>query len=95
MISFTVRLRFRPEDREVIAECLRQLTAASRLEPGCVTYIPHTVEAEPDTVFLYEQYRDEAAREAHRASAHFQQWAVGGLYQRMLDRTVENLAALA
>ncbi len=95
MITFSVRMRFRPEDREEIAETLRELTAASRGEPGCVTYIPHSVESEPDTVLIYEQYRDEAAVEAHRASPHFKRWAVGGLYQRMLDRSVENLTALA
>ncbi len=95
MISFTVRLRFRQEDREEIANILRELTAATRAEPGCVSYIPHTVESEPDTVLIYEQYRDEAAREAHRTSAHFQRWAIGGLYQRMLDRAMENLTALA
>lgn len=95
MISFSVRMRFRPEDRAEIADILRQLTAASRQEPGCASYIPHTVEAEPDTVLIYEQYRDEAAVEAHRASPHFKRWAVGGLYQRMLDRNVEDLVALA
>ncbi len=95
MISFTVRLRFRTEDREEIAGFLRALTAASRQEPGCLCYIPHTVESEPDTVVLYEQYRDGQAVEAHRASEHFRRWAVGGLYQRMLDRVVENLNALA
>ena len=95
MITFAVPLRFRPEDREEIAGMLRDLTAASRQEPGCVSYIPHVVESEPDTVLIYEQYRDEAARDAHRASAHFQRWAIGGLYQRMLDRSVENLTALA
>jgi quinol monooxygenase YgiN len=95
LITFSVRMRFRPEDREEIAGVLRELTAASRQEPGCVSYIPHTVESEPDTVLIYEQYRDAAAVDAHRASAHFKQWAVGGLYQRMLDRAVENLVALA
>ena len=60
-----------------------------------MSYIPHTVESEPDTVLIYEQYRDEAAREAHRSSPHFQRWAIGGLYQRMLDRAVENLNAVA
>jgi quinol monooxygenase YgiN len=95
LITFSVRMRFRPEDREEIAGILRELTAASRQEPGCVSYIPHTVESEPDTVLIYEQYRDAAAVEAHRASAHFKRWAVGGLYQRMLDRAVENLVALA
>lgn len=95
MISFTVRMRFRTEDREEIANVLRELTAASRAEPGCVSYVPHAVESEPDTVVIYEQYRDDLAVEAHRGSAHFKRWAVGGLYQRMLDRSVENLIALA
>ena len=95
MISFTVRLRFRPEDRQDIAGFLCALTEASRREPGCVSDIPHTVESDPDTVLIYEQYRDEAALEAHRATPHFARWAIGGLYQRMLDSTVENLIAIA
>ena len=95
MISFTVRMRFRSDDREQIAGILRELTEASRREPGCVSYIAHTVESDPDTVLIYEQYRDEAAVEAHRATPHFARLAVGGLYQRMLDRAVENLTALA
>jgi quinol monooxygenase YgiN len=42
-------------------------------------------------VLIYEQYRDEQALEAHRASKHFQTAVVAGLYQLMLDRQVENL----
>jgi len=95
MISFTVRMKFKPEDREEIHEALRALTQASRQEPGCVTYVCHTVEADPDTVVIYEQYRDAPAQDAHRASAHFKKHAVGCLYQRMLERSVENLSAVA
>ena len=95
MISFTVRMKFKPDDREQIQEALRALTAASRLEPGCVAYVPHTLQDDPDTVFIYEQYRDQAAREAHAASDHFQKYVVGCLYQRMLERATENLHALA
>ena len=95
MISFTVRMRFRSEDREEIAGVLRELTMLSRQEPGCVSYVAHTVESDPDTVLIYEQYRDEAAVDEHRATPHFARLAVGGLYQRMLDRAVENLVALA
>jgi quinol monooxygenase YgiN len=95
MITFTVRMTFRPEDREEIARILRELTAASRQEPGCVTYIPHRVESEPDTILIYEQYRDQAAADFHRATPHFASLAVGGLYQRMLQRTLEVLEALA
>lgn len=95
MISFTVRIRFRAEDRQEIEEALRELTAASRREPGCVSYIPHVLEDDPDTVLIYEQYVDQAAREAHAASEHFKKYAVGCLYQRMLERQAEMLRALA
>ena len=95
MISFTVRMTFRPDDREEIATTLRELAAASRQEPGCVSFVPHRVESDPDTIVIYEQYRDQAAADAHRASPHFALYAVGGLYQRMLVRSVEMLEALA
>jgi quinol monooxygenase YgiN len=95
MITFTVRMRFSPEDHDEIEHILRELTAASRQEPGCVTYVPHFVDGNADTVVIYEQYKDEAAAEAHRATPHFAQYAIGGLYQKMLDRSVETLNAIA
>lgn len=95
MLSFIVRMRFDPKDHDGIAETLRQLTAASREEPGCVSYIPHFVEGDANTVLIYEQYANEAALEQHRNSPHFKQHAIGGLYQRMLDRELENLSAIA
>jgi quinol monooxygenase YgiN len=94
MVSFLVRLKFAAEERAEIAETLRLLAEASRQEPGCVSFIPHQVEDDPDTTVIYEQYRDAMALAAHRASAHFQKLAVGVLYQRMRDRVVENLTAL-
>jgi quinol monooxygenase YgiN len=94
MITFAVRLKFAPEDRADVVESLRLLATASRQEPGCVNYIPHHVEDDPDTVILYEQYRDAKALEAHRASEHFKNHAVGGIYQKMKERSVENLVAL-
>ncbi len=95
MISFFVRMKFSPEDRSEIAEILRELALASRQEPGCVSYVPHAVEGDPDTVVMYEQYKDAAAMEYHRQSEHFKKYAVGGFYQKMLDRTREDLVALA
>lgn len=95
MVSFIVRMKFASEDRAEIADALRTLTAASRLEPGCVSYIPHQLAEEPDTVLIYEQYRDDAALAAHRESEHFKTYAVGVLYQKMRDRSLESLTALA
>jgi len=94
MVSFTARFTFAPEDRDEIAEALRLVTSESRLEPGCVTYIPHHVEGDPDTIVIYEQYKDANALAAHRDSAHFKKYVVGGLLQRMKIRNLENLVAL-
>jgi len=94
MVSFTVRMRFDPGDHDEIAGILRKLTEGSRQEPGCVSYVPHFVEGDPATIVIYEQYADEAALDFHRNSQHFQRYAVGGLYQKMLERQVENLTAV-
>jgi quinol monooxygenase YgiN len=94
MVSFLVRMRFAAEDRESIHEMLEELAVASRLEPGCVSYVPHTVEDDPSVVVIYEQYRDRAAADFHRTTPHFKKLVVGGLYQRMRDRQVENLTAV-
>jgi quinol monooxygenase YgiN len=45
-------------------------------------------------VLIYEQYRDASALAAHRASEHFKKHAVAGLFQKMRERSVENLLAL-
>lgn len=95
MVTFTVRMKFSLEDHDKVAEILRDVTVGSRAEPGCVSYICHFVEGSPETVFIYEQYKDQDAVEAHRQSAHFQKYVIGGLYQLMKDREVENLVAVS
>jgi quinol monooxygenase YgiN len=94
MVSFTVRMQFAKDDRDRVTEILRNLALASRKEPGCVTYVPHHVDGDPETVLIYEQYRDQEAVDAHRATPHFEQYAVGGLYQLMKERATETLEAV-
>jgi quinol monooxygenase YgiN len=94
MVSYIVRMRFAAEDRETVSEMLRELALATRQEPGCVSFVPHTVEDDPAVVVIYEQYRDRAASDLHRTTPHFKKYAVGGFYQLMREREVENLTAL-
>ncbi len=94
MISFTVRMKFGPEDRAEVEKILKNLGAASRREKGCVNYVAHFVESEPNTVVIYEQYRDAEALELHRASSHFEQYATEGLYRKTRERSVETLIAV-
>jgi quinol monooxygenase YgiN len=94
MVSFTVRMRFEDGQHEVLLNALQQLTRASRQEPGCVNYIAHFVEADPQTVVIYEQYLDEAALEHHRTTPHFLQYAQNGIYLLKHTRELERLTAI-
>ncbi|PYX08440.1 MAG: antibiotic biosynthesis monooxygenase [Acidobacteria bacterium] len=58
-----------------VAALFARLTEESRKEPGCAMYQVHRHKTEPRRFFIYEQYRDDAALEAHRAAPHFLQYA--------------------
>jgi (4S)-4-hydroxy-5-phosphonooxypentane-2,3-dione isomerase len=58
-----------------VAAIFAKLTEASRTEPGCVMYQVHRHKTEPRRFFIYEQYKDDGALEAHRAAPHFLQHA--------------------
>ena len=94
-VTYIVRMDFAPEDREEINSALTALAAAAREEPGCLDFVPCTVDGDPDHVLLWERYADQAAAEAHRVTPHFKKYVVGVLYQKMRQRTVENLNAVA
>ena len=57
-----------------VAEVLAKLTAEARKEPGCAMFQVHRHRTEPRRFFIYEQYKDDAALEAHRAAPHFLQY---------------------
>ena len=58
-----------------VACLFAKLTEESRKEPGCAMYVAHRHKTEPRRFFIYEQYKDDAALEAHRAAPHFLQFA--------------------
>ena len=95
MISFTVRMRFEAADHDAIRANLAALTEGSRQEPGCINYVAHFIADDPTTVLIYEQYADAAALDHHRNTPHFKEHAIGGLYQSMRERHMENLVAVA
>ena len=81
------------QGKEADAERLfRELTEASRNEPGCLMYLVHRHTEDPRHFFIYEQYRDQAALDAHRNTPHFQHIARGSLLQ-VADRKDANLYA--
>lgn len=73
-----------------MAGVFSKLTDESRKEPGCVMFVAHRHKTEPRRFFVYEQYQDDAALEAHRASPHFLQYAKKEL-PKVGDRVEGNL----
>jgi autoinducer 2-degrading protein len=73
-----------------VAAVLEKLTAESRKEPGCVMYQVHKHKTDPRRFFIYEQYKDDAALEAHRNAPHFLQLAKKDLV-KVADRTEGHL----
>ncbi len=80
-------------ERDVIST-FTKLAEGSRREPGCRMYIVHQHRDNPRHFLVYEQYDDDAALQAHRDSAHFQQYAVKDL-PSLGTRTDANLFHIA
>lgn len=87
MITLAVTYVFRAGHEAEAEGFLRELIAATRREPGCRTYEIHRSKDDPRTFFLYEQYDDEAALDAHRASPHFERFGKNGIQTIAQSRT--------
>ena len=86
MVVLAVTWRAKQEHESDVADLFHILQAASRLESGCLMYVVHRHRTDSHRFFIYEQYRDDAALEAHRQSAHFQRYAVTEL-PKIAERT--------
>ncbi len=73
-----------------VATLFEKLTEQSRQEPGCSMYQVHRHKTESRRYFIYEQYKDDAALEAHRNAPHFLQFARKDL-PRIADRVEGHL----
>ncbi|HMK30110.1 MAG TPA: putative quinol monooxygenase [Terriglobales bacterium] len=81
MLVLAVTWMAKPGREAEVIGIFQRLQADSRREPGCRMYVVHQHTTEPRRFFLYEQYDDEAALQAHRSSPHFQEYAVRQLPQ--------------
>jgi quinol monooxygenase YgiN len=79
MIVLAVTWVAKPGHENEVVEIFRKLQIASRQEPGCLMYMVHRHKTDAQRFFIYEQYRDDAALDAHRNSPHFQEYVVNGL----------------
>ena len=54
------------------------MMAATREEDGCVAYAFSEDLAEPGLIHVFEEWRDQAALDAHFASDHMKTWRAAG-----------------
>lgn len=87
MIVLKVDMLVKPCMEEKCKEYIRVMQQHSRQEPGCLMYAGHQSIEEPRRFFFYEQYKDQAALEAHRTAPYFQQYVIGGLDVIMEQRS--------
>jgi (4S)-4-hydroxy-5-phosphonooxypentane-2,3-dione isomerase len=70
-----VDLDIKPGDMAKFIEAVKENGAAAVKEPGCREFNITVLAKDPNHVFLYEVYDNEAALNAHRATDHFKRFA--------------------
>jgi quinol monooxygenase YgiN len=94
MIVLKVDMLVKPGAEQQCREYIQILQEHSRREPGCLMYIGHQSTEDPRKFLFYEQYKDDAALEAHRNAPYFKQYVIGGLDTIMEHRSRELYEAL-
>ncbi|MGN6198898.1 putative quinol monooxygenase [Humibacter sp.] len=64
------RFRALPGAGDAVASLVAGYRRSVTAEPGNVRFDAHRLTDDPDTFFVYEEYRDEAAFKAHLAAEH-------------------------
>ncbi len=90
MVVLAVTWRAKVGREGEVTSMFAKLTEESRKEPGCAMYQVHRHKTDPRRFFIYEQYKDYAALEAHRNAPHFLQFARKDL-PKIADRTEGHL----
>jgi quinol monooxygenase YgiN len=66
-----------------------KLIAASRQEPGNVSFVAYRQLDEDREIVLLERYASRKAFEEHRASPHFKELVLEGIIPLLSNRTIE------
>jgi autoinducer 2-degrading protein len=76
-------------EEEAVAAAIERLLGPSRAEPGVQLYLPHRNPKDSRVFFMYEQYTDEAAYQAHVDTEHFKRDGLGDAIPRLAERRRE------
>lgn len=96
-IAFVVKLTAADGERAQALATLGRLVDAAEHEPGTLQYALHTDAAEPNVIWFYERYADQAAFEAHATSTTMAEvmGSLGGLLDGPADMRRLDIVRLA
>jgi quinol monooxygenase YgiN len=75
--------------RSEVLSHIAALKEQSLAEPGCLGYEALQAVDDFNSLILVETYRDAAALDAHRDSAHYRDLVIGHILPLLSDRSVE------
>lgn len=83
-----------PSEMPKYLEAIKENAANAVKEPGCREFNVTVLASNPNHVFLYEVYDNEAALEAHRQTEHFKKYAAA-TKNMVADRSVRAMSVIA
>ncbi len=89
MICIAVTYVVKPGHEAEAIDIFNTMTQYTRTEVGNMLYIAHRSSSDPRHFFLYEQYRDQSAFQAHRTADYFIQYITNGLMPIIESRVAE------
>ncbi len=83
MIILAVTLPIDPAKRDEAVAIALEMTAETHKEPGVIRYTFHSPVDDPATLFVYEEWKDQAALDYHNGSDHMKvfQGKIAGVIQ--------------
>jgi len=81
LIILAVTLPIKPDRHDEAVKVALQMTAETHKEPGVIRYTFHSPLDDPNTFFVYEEWKDQDALDYHNNSEHMKvfQAAIGDL----------------
>jgi len=95
MLNVIAQYHARAGQGDTVAAALSEHVAASRKEPGCTQFVVLRSRTDGDRFVIVEEYLDEAAFEAHRASPHFRTFVEGRVLPLLAERLVDRYDEVA
>jgi len=69
-VSLYAEMEATPQNRDRVSALLLAYGSQVRAEPGCIRFEAYHASAQLDRYFVMEQYRDQAAFDAHLTTPH-------------------------